>query len=77
MTIALVVKNPPANTGAVRDMGLIPESGGAPREPRSPMRTISAFLPGESHAQRSLAGYNPESHKEQDMTEATLAQHTW
>ena len=27
------------------------------------------FLPGESHGQRSLVGYNPWSHKESDMTE--------
>ena len=26
------------------------------------------FLPGESHGQRSLAGYNPRSHKESDTT---------
>ena len=29
------------------------------------------FLPGESHGQRSLAGYSPYSCKELDMTEAT------
>jgi len=28
-------------------------------------------LPGESHEQRSLAGYSPWGHKESDMTEAT------
>ena len=27
------------------------------------------FLPGESHGQRSLAGYNPWGHKESDMIE--------
>ena len=27
------------------------------------------FLPGESHGQRSLAGYAPWDHKELDMTE--------
>ena len=32
------------------------------------------FLPGESHGQRSLAGYSPQGHKETDTTEAT--QHT-
>ena len=32
------------------------------------------FLPGESHGQRSLAGYSPWGHKELDMTE--LTQHT-
>ena len=30
-----------------------------------------AFLPGESHGQRFLAGYSPWGHKESDMTEAT------
>ena len=30
---------------------------------------LPAFLPGESHEQRSLAGYSPWGHKESDMTE--------
>ena len=29
------------------------------------------FLPGESHGQRSLAGYSPQGRKESDMTEVT------
>ena len=29
------------------------------------------FLPGESHGQRSLAGYGPYGQKESDTTEAT------
>ena len=29
------------------------------------------FLPGESHGQRSLAGYSPGGYKESDMTEHT------
>ena len=29
------------------------------------------FWPGEFHGQRSLVGYSPWGHKEQDMTEAT------
>ena len=29
------------------------------------------FLPGESHGQRSLAGYSPQGHKELNITEAT------
>ena len=33
------------------------------------------FLPGESHGQRSLAGYSPRGHKESDTTEAT--EHTY
>ena len=30
-----------------------------------------AFLPGESHGQKSLASYSSEGFKEMDMTEAT------
>ena len=33
------------------------------------MATIPVFLPGESHGQRSLAGYSPQSRKESDTTE--------
>ena len=33
------------------------------------------FLPGESHAQRSLAGYSPWGHKESDMTEQITLLH--
>ena len=31
--------------------------------------TLWYFLPGESHGQRSLAGYGPWGHKESDTTE--------
>ena len=34
------------------------------------------FLPGESHGQRSLAGYSPWSRKEPNTIEATLHTHT-
>ena len=30
--------------------------------------SIPVFLPGESHGERSLAGYSPWGHKELDMT---------
>ena len=30
------------------------------------------FLPGESHGQKSLAPYGPQSHRESDTTEATM-----
>ena len=33
------------------------------------MLPTPVFLPGESHGQRSLAGYSPWGCKEQDMTE--------
>ena len=52
-----VVKNPPANVGDVRDAGLIPGSGRSPGGGHS--KTSPVFLPGESHEQRSLAGYSP------------------
>ena len=32
------------------------------------MATHSSVLPGESHGQRSLAGYSPQGRKEVDMT---------
>ena len=35
------------------------------------MATCSSILAGESHGQRSLAGYSPWGRKESDMTEAT------
>ena len=38
------------------------------------MATHSVFLPGESHGQRSLAGYSSWGHKESDTTE--LLTHT-
>ena len=62
-----MVKKPTANAGDVRDMGLIPRWG------RSPgvgcMQPTPVFLPGESHGQRSLAGYSPRGREESDTTE--------
>ena len=54
--VALVVKNPPANAGDVRDTGSIPGFGRSPAEGNG---NPSVFLPGESHRQRSLAGFGP------------------
>ena len=34
------------------------------------METTPVFWPGESHGQRSLAGYSPWGRKDSDMTEA-------
>ena len=63
--VALVIKNPLANAGDIRDVGSIPGLG------RSPWRRVwQLCLPGESHGQRSLAGYSPQSCTEPDMTEA-------
>ena len=63
----LVVKNPPANAGVVRDVGSVPgleiSPGGGHGNPLQ--------LPGESHGQRSLVGCSPKDCKELDVTEAT------
>ena len=65
--VALVVNNPPANTGDIRDESLIPglgrSSGGGQPTP--------VFLLGETQGQRSLADYSPWSLIELDTTEAT------
>ena len=66
----LVVKNPPANAGGIRDAGLIPGSGRSPGGGRARQPT-PVFLPGESHGQRSLVGYSPWGCKESDTREAT------
>ena len=63
--VAIVVKNLPANAGVVRDAGWIPRSG---RSLEEGMQPTTVFLPGESHGQRSLAGYGPQGHKESDTT---------
>ena len=48
------------------DLGLIP---GLERFPwRRKWQPIPIFLPGKSHGQRSLAGYNPWGCKELNMT---------
>ena len=66
LQVALVVKNPPANAGDIRD-------GFDPRVRKIPWRRAQpptpVFWPGESHGQRSLAGYSPWSRKEWGTTE--------
>ena len=66
--VALVIKNPPANAEDVRQVF-------EPWVRKIPWRRawppIPVFLPGESHGQRSLAGYSPWSCKVWDTTEAT------
>ena len=50
------------------DQGLIPGLGRSPGEGNGdPLQ----FLPGESHGQRSLAGYSPWGGTESDTTEVT------
>ena len=64
-----VVKNPPANSGNTRDMSSIPGSGRSPWIRKWPPTPV--FLPGESHGQRSPAGYSPWGCRESDTTENT------
>ena len=52
-----MVKNLPCNVGDTGDVGLIPGSGRSPGGGH--WQPTPVFLPGESHGQRSLAGYSP------------------
>jgi len=56
--VVLVVKNPLAHAGDLRNAGSIPGPRGSHGEGRAWSPT-PVFLPGESHEQRSLAGYSP------------------
>ena len=49
--VMLVVRNPPANAGGVRDEGSVPGLG------RRKWQPTPVFLPEESHGQ--VAGYSP------------------
>ena len=70
--MALVVKNPPANAGDVRDEGSILGLGRSPAGGHG--KPTPLFLLRESHGQRSLVGYGPygckESYTPSDWTEA-------
>ena len=62
--LALVVKNPPANAGDVRDAGSIPGWERSPGVGNG--NPLQVFLLGESHGQRNLVGYGPQGRKELD-----------
>ena len=64
----LVVKNPLTNAGDIKRCGFNPWVGKIPW--RREWQPTPVVLPGESHGQRSLAGYSPWGHKESDTTEA-------
>ena len=64
-----MVKNPSANAGDIMRCGFDPWVGKIPW--RRKWQPAPVLLSGESHGQRSLAGYSPQSHKELDITEAT------
>ena len=65
--VALVVKNPPANAGDIRDSGSIPGSGRFPGEGHdNPLQYSYLASP---HGQRKLVGCCPWGHKESDSTD--------
>ena len=61
-------KEPASNSGDIKDTSLIHGWENPLEEAWQP---ILVFLPGESHGQRSLAGYNPQVLTESDTTEVT------
>ena len=65
--MALVVKNPPASAGDIRDTDLIPWSGTAPGGGHGDSLQYSCLE--NLQGQRSLVGYSPWGHKESDTTE--------
>ena len=66
--VALGVKNPPANA---RDMRYRFDPWVRKIPWRNAKQPTPAFLPGESHGQRTLEGYSPWDRKELDTNEAT------
>ena len=61
--VVLVVKNPPARAGNIKDTGSIPGLGRSPGEGLDNPLQYS----GESQGQRSLAGCSPWGCKESDV----------
>ena len=53
----MVMEGRSVSVGDMRGVGLIPGSGRSPGGGHGNPTLV--FLPGESHVQRSLAGYNP------------------
>ena len=68
----LVVKNPPANAGDTRDVGLIPGSGRSPgqEDPLEEGMATHSSIPAWRISWTEEPG-SPEGHKESDTTEAT------
>ena len=62
-------KEPACQSRRHRRCGINPWVGKIPW--RRKWEPTPVFFPGESHGQRSLAGYSPWDHEELDMTEAT------
>ena len=74
--MALVVKNLHANAKDIRDKGSIPGSGRSPEGGHgNPLQYSCLENPMDT---RSLAGYNPQGHKELDTPEwLRMHAHTW
>ena len=66
--VVLVIKNPPANGGDLKDMGLTPGSGRSPGVWHGNALQYSCLE--NPHGQRSLVSYCPQGLKEADMNEA-------
>ena len=67
--VALLVKNPPASSGDEKDLGSVTGLGWPPGVGNG--NSLQLFLPGVSHAQRSLAGHSPQGCNNSDTTEHT------
>ena len=65
--VVLMVKNPPANAGDVREAGLIPGWGRSPGEGHGNPLQYSCLQ--NPHGQRNLVDCDPWNLKESDMTE--------
>ena len=63
-----MVKNPPANTGDIRDLDL---TLGCKIPWRKVWQPILVFLPGESHGQTEACGATIHGAAESDMTKVT------
>ena len=65
----------------VNNLPTIQETWVQSTDPEDPWRRewqlTPPFLPGESHGQRSLAGYSPWDCKKSDMTEQLTPSRTW
>ena len=71
--VALVVKNPLVNAGAIRDTGSIPGLGRSPGGGQgNPLQYSCLENP---QGQRSLVGNSPWGHTESDMTEQLSTEH--
>ena len=71
--MALVVKDPPANVGDIRDAGSIP---GSRRSPGGGHGSPLSSCLENPHEQRSLVGYGPWGRKELDTTKQLTHTHT-